>query len=80
MEDYGTIYYFRKYIEDENYPVPDDYMQQVQDIIEFLKTRNELRCVAAKRLGVTENNLIKMINYWNNHKKYTVKVSHNTVK
>jgi hypothetical protein len=72
----GIHHHFRKYVMDNNYPVPDDYMQQVHDIIEYMQNRNELRYIAAKRLGVSEFTLIKMINFWNNNKKYTVKVSH----
>jgi hypothetical protein len=72
----GLFHYFRNYVVDQSYPVPDAYMQQIHGIIEFLETRNELRYVAAKRLDVSESTLKLMIRFWNNHKTYTVKVSY----
>ena len=72
----GTYHYFRNYVVDENYHVPEPYLNQVLSIIEYLQTRTELRYVAAKRLGVSENVLILMINFYNNHKTDSVKVPH----
>ena len=70
----GVFHYFRHYVLDNSYPIPDEHLAKIHDIIKFLETRTELRCVAAKRLGVSENSLKLMINFWNNNKKYTVKV------
>jgi len=74
MEDFGTIYYFRRFIEDENFPVPDDHMHKINEIIKFIKTRNETRSAFSKRMNIPPGTLRRMTNFYNNHKKYTVKV------
>ncbi len=70
----GILHYFRNYVVDNSYPVPDDYMTQIQEIIKFLETRNELRSSFAKRHNLSEYSLRLMINFYNNHKKYSLKV------
>jgi hypothetical protein len=68
IEGFGTIYYFRKYIEDENFPVPDAHMERICEIIKFIQTRNETRSAFGKRMNIPPGSLRRMTNFYNSHR------------
>jgi ribosomal protein L37AE/L43A len=74
-----VYHHYKKYVLNENYTVPEPYRVQVLSIIKYIKKHNEKRESAAKRLGVSESTLKKMITFWNsNHKNESPKLEVNT--
>ena len=69
MMEENTVYYFRKYIEDDTYPVSDEQMERINEIIKFIKTRNELRTSFAKRMNVSLTSLSRMTNFYHSHRR-----------
>jgi hypothetical protein len=61
----GILHHYKKYVTDQHYAVPEEYILQISEVIGFIQTRTELRTVAAKRLNMPVSTLCMMITFWN---------------